>query len=341
MSATATPSTAPSAGHRSGLAAAADVAGSWLRRSPWIVALIGLIIAFVAITKLIQPNYGAPGIQSLGISILASALAAVAQAIVVISGGIDLSVGSMMALTSVVSAILMKDQSDSVAIAVVIGTIALGVLLGAINGALIVWTRVPDIVVTLAMSFVWAGLALLILNTPGGGAAPWLMESIHGPLGSPWLPRGLVVLAIVVGVVWIPLRRSTLGLSLFAIGSNRLAAFRSGVPVGRTKIVSYALTGLFSALGGLALTANTGIGSPVPGAYTLESVAAIVLGGVSLAGGRGGVAGPILAVVVLYLIRTDLTFIGVDPNFSTVVQGAILIGVVMFGSFLALRRVRA
>jgi ribose transport system permease protein len=310
------------------------------RRNAWTVTLIGLLIGFLAITKLIQPNYAAPGIQGLAISILPIAFAAVAQTIVVISGGIDLSVGSIMALTSVCSAVLMKGQGDAVAVGVVVAILFMGLALGAINGSLIVWTRVPDIVVTLAMSFVWAGFALLVLHTPGGGAALWLMESIRGPLGSEWLPRAVVVLAIIVGITWIPLMRSTLGLSLYAIGSNQLAAFRSGVPVGRTKIIAYALTGFFAALGGLTLTASTGIGSPVPGSYTLESVAAIVLGGVSLAGGRGGVVGPIIAVVVLALIRTDLTFLGVNPNFSTVVQGAILIGVVMFGSFIAMRRVR-
>jgi ribose transport system permease protein len=106
-------------------------------------------------------------------------------------------------------------------------------------------------------------------------------------------------------------------------------------------VLSYTLTGFFSALAGLALTASTGIGGPVPGSYTLESVAAIVLGGVSLAGGRGGVVGPVLAVVILYLIRTDLTFLDVNANLSTAIQGAILIGVVMFGSFLAIRKVRS
>jgi ribose transport system permease protein len=312
-----------------------------IRRNSWTVALIGLLIGFLVLTKLIQPNYGAPGIQGIAISVLPIAFAAVAQAIVVIAGGIDLSVGSIMALTSVSAAVLMQGQSDAFAVGVVLAILVMGILLGTINGALIVATRVPDIVVTLAMSFVWAGFALLILHTPGGGAAPWLMDLIRGPLGSEWLPRAVIVLAVVVGVIWIPIRRSTLGLSLYAIGSNRLAAFRSGVPVGRTKIVSYALVGLFSALGGLTLTASTGIGSPVPGSYTLESVAAIVLGGVSLAGGRGGVVGPIIAVVVLALIRTDLTFLGVNPNFSTVIQGAVLIGVVMFGSLLAMRKVRA
>jgi ribose transport system permease protein len=150
-----------------------------------------------------------------------------------------------------------------------------------------------------------------------------------------------VLLVVLVAVIWVPIRRSTLGLSLYAIGSNRLAAFRSGVSVGRTKLLAYALTGLFSAMGGLALTASTGIGSPVPGSYTIQSIAAIVLGGVSLAGGRGGVVGPVVAVIILAFIRTDLTFIGVNPNLGTTIQGVILIGVVMFGSFVTLRRGRA
>jgi ribose transport system permease protein len=316
-------------------------AGSWARRNTWTLGLIGLLVVVFAITKLLQPNYGPAAIQGLAINILPIAFAAVAQAIVVISGGIDLSVGPMMALASVTSAVLMKGQSDLFAVGVVLGVLLLGLAVGAINGGLVVVTKVPDIVVTLAMSFVWAGTALLILNTPGGGAAPWLMAIISGPLGSPWLPKAMVVLAVIVGVLWLPLRRSTLGLTLYAVGSSRLAAFRSGVAVGPTKIVAYALTGFFSALGGLALTATGGVGAPVPGSYTLQSIAAIVLGGVSLAGGRGGVLGPIIAVIVLALVRTDLFFAGVDPNWSTAIQGAILIGVVMFGSLVAMRRVRA
>jgi ribose transport system permease protein len=319
----------------------ADVVVSWARRNTWTLGLIGLLVVVFAITKVLQPNYGAAAIQGLAIAIVPIAFAAVAQAIVVISGGIDLSVGSMMALASVTSAVLMKGQGDLFGVAVVVGVLGLGLAVGAINGGLVVLTKVPDIVVTLAMSFVWAGTALLILNTPGGGAAPWLMEIISGPLGTPWLPKALVVLAVIVGLVWLPLRRSTLGLSLYAVGSHRLAAFRSGIAVGRTKIVAYILTGFFSAMGGLALTATGGVGAPVPGSYTLQSVAAIVLGGVSLAGGRGGVLGPIIAVIVLALVRTDLFFAGVDPNWSTAVQGAILIGVVMFGSLVAMRRVRA
>jgi ribose transport system permease protein len=317
-----------------------DVLASWARRSAWILGLLALLVVLLVFTKVIQPRYGMASIQGLAISVLPLALAATAQAIVVISGGIDLSIGSMMALTMCITARLQEGQSVEVSVAVVVGVLVLGLVLGMVNGGLVVFTRVPDIVVTLAMSFVWAGCALLVLRTPGGSSAQWLRDLILGSLVIDWIPKAAVVLVVIVGVIWIPLRRSRQGLWLYAIGSNRLAAFRSGVPVGGTKVLAYAITGLFAALGGLSLTASTGIGTPVPGPYTLLSVAAVVLGGVSLAGGRGGVFGPIVAVVVLQLIRTDMTFLNVDPNFAVVAQGVILIGVVMVGNLVQMRRSR-
>ncbi len=314
---------------------------SLARRNSWALGLVAFLVVLLVFTRLINDRYGVAGIQNLATAILPLALAAVAQAIVVISGGIDLSIGSMMALTSVISAVLMEDQSEAFAIAVVVGVLLLGIVVGAVNGGLVVLTRVPDIVVTLAMSFVWAGCALLVLKTPGGGSASWLKELVLGPLGSEWIPKALIALVVVVAVIWIPVRRSRLGLSIYGIGSNQLAAFRSGVPVGRTKITAYALTGLFSAVAGLSLTATGGLASPVPGPYTLLSVAAVVLGGVSLAGGRGGVFGPIVAVIILQLMRTDMTFLSLNTNLATVAQGVILIGVVMIGTLVQLRRVRA
>lgn len=312
----------------------------WARRHAWTLGLLAFLIVLLVFTRFIQPRYGAAGIQGLAISVLPLALAAVAQAIVVISGGIDLSIGSMMALTSVISATMMDGQSDEFGIAVVVFVLLLGLLLGVINGALVILTRVPDIVVTLAMLFVWAGFALLVRSAPGGGAAAWLTELVRGPLGVAWIPRAAVVLLVVVAVIWVPLSRTRLGLSLYAVGSNQLAAFRSGVSIGMTKLAAYALAGLFAALAGISLTASTGIGTPVPGPYTLLSVAAVVLGGVSLAGGRGGVFGPIVGVVVLQLLRTDLTFLRVNTNLAVVSQGVILIGVVMVGSLIELRRAR-
>jgi ribose transport system permease protein len=322
-------------------AAPAETLLSFGRRNAWTLGLIGLLAALLVFTKLIQPSYGVGGIQGLAISVLPLALAAVAQAIVVISGGIDLSIGAMMALTSVTAAVLMDDQPEAFGIVAVLLVLALGLVLGGVNGLLVVVTRVPDIVVTLAMSFVWAGCALLVLQRPGGGSADWLNDLVTGPFLNEWIPRAAIVLLLVVGAIWLPLRRSRLGLSFYAIGSDRLAAFRSGVPVSRTRFLAYVVMGLFAALGGLSLTANTGIGTPVPGPYTLLSVAAIVLGGVSLAGGRGGVFGPIVAVVILQLVRTDLTFLNVNTNLATVLQGLILIGVVAVGSLLQIRRSRS
>lgn len=311
-----------------------------LKRNTWTIGLLGILALLLIITKLIQPSYGLAGVQGLAISVLPLAFAAVAQACVVIARGIDLSIQSMMALTSVVAAVMMDERSEGFAALVVVGVVLLGLLMGAINGSLIVFTRVPDIVVTLAMLFVWAGSALLVLSTPGGGSADWLRQLTLGPVLTDWIPKAGLVLLVVVAVIWLPIRRSRLGLSLYAIGSDPLAAYRSGVSVGRTKVFAYMLAGLFSALGGLALTASTGIGTPVPGPYTLMSVAAVVLGGVSLAGGRGGVFGPVVAVVILQLLRTDMTFLNVDTNLATVVQGLILVGVVMVGSLLQMRRGR-
>jgi len=317
-----------------------DTVVAFGRRNTWTLGLLGLLAVVLVFTKIIQPSYGVSGIQNLANAVLPIALAAVAQAIVVIGGGIDLSIGSMMALTSVVAASQMEGQSAEFGVVVVIGVVLLGLLIGAINGSLVVVTRVPDIVVTLAMSFVWAGCALLVLRTPGGKAVDWLREIVLGSVLIDWIPKSAVVLVVIVAVIWLPLRRSRLGLSIYAVGSNRLAAFRSGVSIGRTKVLSYMLAGLFAAFAGLSLTASTSVGTPVPGPYTLQSVAAVVLGGVSLAGGRGGVFGPIVAVVILRLVRTDMTFLNVNSNYATVAEGAILIGVVMIGSLIEMRRRR-
>ena len=314
----------------------------FVRQNGWVVGLFVLLALLLVFTRLIQPDYGSAGFGSLARAALPFAFAAAAQTIVVIAGGVDLSIASMMALTSVTAAVLMDGASEEFAIVVVPLVLLLGLLLGSINGALIVITRVPDIVVTLAMLFVWEGAALLVLNAPGGAAAEWLKALIVGTVGVPaaitnWVPKALVVLVVCVGIVWIPLSRSRLGLSIYAIGSDSLAAFRSGVAVDRTKIAAYALAGLFAAMGGLVLTMSTGIGAPIPGPYLLASVAAVVLGGVTLGGGRGGIVGPIVAVFILRLVRSDLTFLSVDPNVTTIIEGTIMVVVVMLGALVAMR----
>lgn len=310
----------------------------WIETNSWTLGLALLLAVLLVATKLIQPDFGTSGLDSLARAALPFALATVGMAIVVIAGGIDLSIAAMMAVASVTGAALMDGASDGEAVLAVLAVLLVGLAMGAINGFLIVVSRVPDIVVTLAMLFVWQGVALLILNAPGGGAAPWLRALGAGSVpGLDWLPRGVVFLAVVTALIWVPIRRSKLGLRLYAIGSDPLAAFRSGVPVGQTRIIAYALCGLFAALGGLSVTMGTGIGEPIPGPYLMASVAAVVLGGVILGGGRGGILGPILAVFILRTVRMDLTLLSVDPNVAAIVEGTIMVAVVMFGAVLATR----
>lgn len=302
----------------------------------WTFGLLGLLALLLVATRLIQPDFGLSGLDSLGRAALPFALATLGMAVVVIAGGIDLSMASMMAVASVTAASLMAQTGEGGSVLVVLAVLVLGVAMGALNGTLVVLTRVPDIVVTLAMMFVWDGTALLILNAPGGACADWLKDLIVGGM----IPKSVLVLAIIACAIWLPIRASKLGLQLYALGSDAQAAFRSGVPVKRTKIASYAIAGLFAALGGISVTMSTGIGEPIPGPYLMASVAAVVLGGVSLTGGKGGLLGPVLAVFILRLVRMDLTLLSVDPNVTTIIEGTIMVGVVMFGGVLAVRGAR-
>lgn len=314
-----------------------------LSRNAWVLGLAVLLAALLALTRAIQPGFGASGIESLARAALPFAFAAAAMAVVVIAGGIDLSVASMMAVAGVTAARMMEGVEGAGALPVVLLVLVVGALMGAVNGLLIVGTRLPDIVVTLAMLFVWEGTALLILNAPGGDATPWLRGVILGPLAFAGLsvPKSLIVLAVLLALIWVPLRRSKLGLSIYALGSDATAAFRSGVPIGRTRVAAYAIAGVLAALGGLSLTLSTGNGEPIPGPYLLAAVASVVLGGVALTGGKGGLLGPILAVFILRTVRLDMTLLNVDPNVSTIVEGVILALIVMMGGLLAMRERRA
>ena len=318
---------------------------SFISRNAWTAGLAAFLVLLLIVTKAIQPDFGISGLDSVSRAALPFALATLGMSIVIIAGGIDLSIASIMAVASVTGAVLMQKTGDVGAVGVVIFVLLFGAVIGAINGALIVITRVPDIVVTLATLFVLEGAAILILESPGGATAQWLRDLIVGGVtlnGLPeglanWLPKSLLLLILITAVIWIPIRSSKLGLMLYAIGSDQLAAFRSGVPVSRTKIISYALAGVFAALGGLSVTMSTGIGEPIPGPYLLASVAATVLGGVSLTGGKGGLLGPLLAVFILRVMRLDLTLLSVDPNATSIIEGTVMVVVVMLGGLLAMK----
>jgi ribose transport system permease protein len=314
-------------------------------RHAWTIGVYVVLLVLLLYWRTLPANFSSFEVQGLVISALPLAFAAMAQAVVVISGGIDLSIGSLMSVVNVISAKAMLENAQtfktvSYREALVISVLLLlfGVAAGAFTGILITISKVPDIVVTLAMLFIWAGVALWILEVPGGGVPIEFNNLGIGTAGSKWIPTGLLILLGAYAIVWLPLRWAKPGLALYAIGSDRTASYLAGLSVARTRIFAYALGGLFTAFGGLALTATTTIGSPLAGnEFTLNSVAAIVLGGVSLIGGIGGLIGVIAAAFILTLTKTILVLKGVDQNWAQVIQGSLIIGVVMVGG-LAIRR---
>jgi ribose transport system permease protein len=312
-----------------------------LRRDPGLFSMPALLIVALAITVAIHPQFSDFDLQSLAMGALPLAFAAAAQTVVVISGGIDLSIGSAMAVANVLAATAMEKATFAESLPLAAAVLIAGAAIGALNGLIVVLSRIPDVVATLTTGFIWGGVALVIMEKPGGGAPQEFLNLGTGTLFTTWLPNALVLLAVAVAAIWIPLRRSRLGLQLYAIGSDRVAAFRSGVNIDRTRFAAYIFSGLFSAVGGLGLTMTTGIGAPLAGVYyTLSGLAAVVVGGVSLAGGRGGMLGPVLAAFVLTLIPTDLIFLNIDPNFGQVIQGTLIVVIVMIGGFVEMERNR-
>ena len=303
------------------------------------VLLLLLIIAYIwALAPVVFTSFD---LKTIVIGALPLVFAAMAQAVIVISGGIDLSLGVMVAVINVLAARLMENSSFATSLLIAVGLMFVGILMGVVNGGLVVLTGVPDIVVTLAMSFVWGGVALLILRTPGGGSPTEFQALGTGVLWWEWLPSGAIIIALVFALVWLPIRWRRPGFAIYAVGSNRDRAYLSGVNVAQTRVLAYAIGGFFAAMGGLAATATTGIGTPYAGTFiTLNSVAAIVLGGVSLAGGKGGVAGPVAAAFCLTLVPAIMVFQGIDPNYGQVIQGALIVIVVMLGGLLLLREKR-
>src|SRR2546428_4977209 len=310
-----------------------------IRRFGWTIAVYVLFALLMVITIFIKPDYGSFEWNTLTLAALPLAFAAAAQTIIVLSGGIDLSIGPLMALANVLSlsAMLGHDLNYSVGVALVV--LLEVTLAGALNGVIIVVTRVPDIVITLATSFIWAGLALLVLAKPTPGIPLDFQNLAQGSTFSPWVPNALLLL-LVIPLIWIPLRRSRAGLAIYAVGSDRNAAFRSGVNLGLSRVLAYAVGGFFAACGGPARSMTTGVGSPLAGTFFNPSGGfAIVVGGRGLGRGRGGQLGPASAASILSLIPPVLIYLGIDPNYGPMIQGVLIVIVVMIGGLgVVLRR---
>jgi len=314
--------------------------GRQLRTNNWVVGVFSLFLVLLIWKAALWPTFGEFQVQTILLTALTAALLAIAQAIIVIGGGIDLSVGAMMVLINCLSAYFMLDKPFPVVLLIAAAMLALSVALSGLTGWIISVSSVPDIVVTLSTSFIWTGVALLVLGGPGGGTAPEFQTLLLGPSGFNFWPP-LLWLLIPILLVWIPLRRSKTGLSIYAVGSSKPAAFLAGISVVKTRIMTYAIAGIFTGLAGLAVTANTGSGSPrlADGSIaTLDSIAAVVLGGVALTGGIGGIIGPVLAAFILFLIPSIMLSLGVNPSYGESIKGVLVILIVMFGGWMRMRR---
>jgi ribose transport system permease protein len=309
------------------------------RRYGWTVG-VGLLLVALLLWRISQlPDFGDFEIRTITAGTMSLAFLAMAQAVIVISGGIDLSVGSMMVLANCLSAMWMEDQDLAACLPLALLVLVVTVALSTVTGVIITASGVPDIIVTLAASFILAGLALFAIGGPGGGTSPDFQEILAGGLSNYW-PSILWMLGAIV-LVWIPLRRSRLGLAIYALGSNRKAAFLSGVPIVRTRVLAYSIGGLFAGFAGLVVTASTGGGEPratIGTNATLNSVAAVVLGGVALTGGVGGLVGPVLAALCLTLIPAIMLGLGWDPSNAETARGVIIILVVAIAGLLQSRK---
>lgn len=289
---------------------------------------------------------------------VALAFVAMAQAVPVLMGGLDLSVGAVMTLTACIASELLSGSPAQIVFGMVV-TLLAGTAFGLVNGIIIVFGRLQPIIVTLATGAVAIGLALLIRPTPGGrvdGDLNWALTNsladfadVYGfadggraawfqPIA--WFPVPLLILIVVAAAVWVPFRRSVTGRTLYAIGSAEGAAYMSGLPIARAKIAAFTLAGFFAGCAGLYLAIQTSTGNadiPQAGAYTLNSIAAVVLGGVSLLGGVGSAIGALVGALILRAISFYFRILSIDPLLQPLVEGVVLLLAVSLGAVRALR----
>jgi ribose transport system permease protein len=309
-----------------------------LRRQSWNIGIIVLAIV-LGIWRISQlPQFGAYEARTFVLGILPIALLSMGQAIIIIGGGINLAIGAEAVLINCLSANFMEGTDFKTSLMFIFVFLIVGAGIGGITGWIISKSGIADIVVTLATSFLLVGIAMFVMPEPGGGINQTLADLMAGK--DPNFIPPLVWLIMPIVLIWIPLYRSRLGIAMYAIGSNRDAAFLSGVNVSLTRVKLYAIGGLFAAISGLVTTGITLSSSPfanISNTATLNSVAAAVLGGVSLAGGVGGLVGPVIASLVLFFIPTILLGFGIDPSYSQIVTGALTIMVVLLGGILRRR----
>ncbi len=308
------------------------------------MALIAIIVVF----SFLSPNYFTlSNFLVMASHVAIYGLLSIGMLLVVLNGGIDLSVGSVMGLSGIIAGYLMQGVElkalgvilyEPVWVVALLTCVA-GALLGAVNGVLIAYLRVPAFVATLGVMYMARGVALLITNGltfNSLGGKPEL-----GNTGFDWLgfnhlfsvPIGVLVLAVLAALTGLLLSRTAFGRWLYASGGNMRAAELSGVPVKRVQITVYMLSGVCAAIAGLVLSSQLTSAGPTAGtSYELTAIAAVVVGGAALTGGRGTVRGTMLGAFVIGFLSDGLVIIGVSSYWQTVFTGAVIVLAVLLNS---------
>jgi ribose transport system permease protein len=262
------------------------------------------------------------------------AFVAMAQSIVIITAGIDLSVGMILVLANCLASWLVVGTAAETALGIIV-VLGAGTMCGALNGLIVIVGRLQPIVTTIATGAMFYGLALLLRPFPGGSVNESLADLMTGKAFST-LPISFIILIATILVVWVPYSRSVTGRASYAAGSSETAAYMSGMPVKKAKFAAYVLSGLLASMGGLYLTffSYTGEAAFASGnTYTLFSIAAVVLGGVSLMGGRGSAIGAVFGALAFRTIGDLLFVFDFDPLWQPLFQGMVLLLAVSVGAF--------
>ena len=297
----------------------------WTARYPALFAFVLFVIAIV-INLILQPNMFAKETLNSNMRVfLPIILLSVGQAIVLLGGGIDISVGGVVAIVNTVLATRVGlDGSPEKMWQYIFVSVFAGLLAGAINGFFVAYLRLQPIITTYATSFLYAGFALFILPNPGGGI-PANVAALYRnttPLG---MPLAFYVIAIVL-LIWIYISSTRYGKYLYAVGGRAQAAYETAVPVIWVQFSTYVISGFMAALSGIGLTMLSGSGNAdIGGPMTLNSITAVVIGGNAMSGGVGGVAGPIMGAVTLGIIQNIISFARVDTWWETFVKAAIIV----------------
>jgi ribose transport system permease protein len=319
---------------------AAGVARGDRRRVNAVLKLAPIVVPYTMLLVLVAV-YGSVGTsvftrEQLNIqaaAVMTLLLVATGETVVILLGGIDLSVGGIVSLTTALTATRLDGRGVGFA-AWLVAIVLLGPALGALNGVLVARLRLQPFIVTLATWSVWSGTALWILPTEGGNVPQRMIDIANATPLSFATPVWMI---LALALFWAWFKRTRTGVGIRATGSSENSAYLSGVPTIRTITTAYALSGLFAMLAGLFLVTQTASGSPTVGNdYILNAVAAVVIGGTSLFGGRGGLGGTIAGAFILSLIASVIFTLGISSFWTPVVTGLLLILAVLANSLIEL-----